>query len=1319
VLYETDPDDVIAPPFPEPVHYFFECVVDESTGECLVDEDGVLEVLVRGDLTRSFTGYSISLDYDQTDLDYLGFVPPESFEQTATFSLCPTDAGVGCFGFATASMTYREGTIGAPFPNVELGVFRFLVEEVNEETTASISFSSFDAGGQSFTNTLAVEENDIAQNVPVGLLGEPIEITLLPPPPPGLVIACTVEERRATSALVRVEWSSELLRYESLDLSFSNGESVLQATRDWDLSSDLFEISLAGVISVEASAERLDGEGDGPELAACEFVNVFRPTVTGCADGQDGAQITWSLDQEVDTFNIYKNGARIDVVSGSADEFVSVDGNPSEDGGDLYEVGAVLRGVEGLRDRCSGNDPDPCTTEDPRQVFARLDLRIRPSSPNVVRFRWRNGEAYDVLRAFLRFEPLPGDLESVAADLFGEGGIELDPTQTELAWDGEFDFGGAMPGSYTLTLRGENPEPAQGSCVGDGAVLSKDVSLETVDVLIPELSEVALSCSREGVSDVLATWSEPWRGFDARMTLTAHHTVNSEVVPDDEVVIRDILLSDTFFLFPALEPIGSWEVTLSATYIATTDADILSTSCDPIAFTPTLTTGQVDVALGQEAFEIPILGRGVFGAVSGFELTLEFPGVITIDGFEDVVAGENGRKSIHLVSGNDLFVDPDPDGDGRSTGDVVLMALTARVPSDATELAGTDPQSLLIADAMISFARSGESRVVNSVPGQIEFQGRWVMVQQAETVAGSDDEVRIAIRLSFNAPDAFPEYRFSGFQIHLEWDPTQLELLPFRSEDLADTILRQPGEYDENGDNLLGVVFPPLEDLTGDLLDSTNASGDLNIGWLSFPQLNPTLGEEYLRPVTDSELIVCRFRSRLPATAPETFAPIRFVVDPVDPSENRTAFFPHVDVPGVRPIDAFFDGGILVHETKGALNVVSMQPSRGPITGGNTVTIRGRGLDGGSGTKPTIRLRDFNGDVVTVPEDSITLDEIDGSREVRFVVPDGLAPHDGESARRPLPPTLSLVFNVEVDNGFGTAAAGSYFYQAPTLTGVDVTSVRSFGGDFLRLSGTGFSRQTRIEFHPDGFGPVEAFTFDARSFDESGTSLVIESPALPAPDDGELFRSARLVVRFEDVIVGLDPVAVLTLEETIRILPSDGEPPSVRVTSIDPSSGLRCEDTEVVIRGSGFTPSTRVKFGSVDADVTFDSSTLLRATAASIATAGSVIVEVTELGMVASGGPHVFEYENPPDFIRGDVDASGSLSVGDATLLASLVLGQASAFPPNPDALDANDDGSVNLSDVIAILGYLFGGQGPLPEPFGDDGDVAGQDPTEGDGIGC
>ena len=48
------------------------------------------------------------------------------------------------------------------------------------------------------------------------------------------------------------------------------------------------------------------------------------------------------------------------------------------------------------------------------------------------------------------------------------------------------------------------------------------------------------------------------------------------------------------------------------------------------------------------------------------------------------------------------------------------------------------------------------------------------------------------------------------------------------------------------------------------------------------------------------------------------------------------------------------------------------------------------------------------------------------------------------------------------------------------------------------------------------------------------------------------------------------------------------------------------------------------------------------------------------------------------------------------------------------DAGDANDDGGLNISDPIYLLGYLFGDGPVIPPPFPGPGD----DPT-GDPLGC
>ncbi len=61
------------------------------------------------------------------------------------------------------------------------------------------------------------------------------------------------------------------------------------------------------------------------------------------------------------------------------------------------------------------------------------------------------------------------------------------------------------------------------------------------------------------------------------------------------------------------------------------------------------------------------------------------------------------------------------------------------------------------------------------------------------------------------------------------------------------------------------------------------------------------------------------------------------------------------------------------------------------------------------------------------------------------------------------------------------------------------------------------------------------------------------------------------------------------------------------------------------------------------------------------------------------------------------------------------VLGDLGTRPPScEDAADANDDGIIDISDVMATLGTLFLDDGPLPSPSG----FRGLDPT-GDALGC
>ncbi len=82
-------------------------------------------------------------------------------------------------------------------------------------------------------------------------------------------------------------------------------------------------------------------------------------------------------------------------------------------------------------------------------------------------------------------------------------------------------------------------------------------------------------------------------------------------------------------------------------------------------------------------------------------------------------------------------------------------------------------------------------------------------------------------------------------------------------------------------------------------------------------------------------------------------------------------------------------------------------------------------------------------------------------------------------------------------------------------------------------------------------------------------------------------------------------------------------------------------------------------------------------------------------------------------FTRGDSNADGTVDVSDA-VSTLLYLFEQGAVPPCRDAADANDSGAVDLGDAVRTLGYLFGGELPLPHPFGR----CGLDATV-DSLGC
>lgn len=82
-------------------------------------------------------------------------------------------------------------------------------------------------------------------------------------------------------------------------------------------------------------------------------------------------------------------------------------------------------------------------------------------------------------------------------------------------------------------------------------------------------------------------------------------------------------------------------------------------------------------------------------------------------------------------------------------------------------------------------------------------------------------------------------------------------------------------------------------------------------------------------------------------------------------------------------------------------------------------------------------------------------------------------------------------------------------------------------------------------------------------------------------------------------------------------------------------------------------------------------------------------------------------------FVRGECNGSSPINLADPIFLLTFLFIDP-LIPPCRDACDINDDGSVNLADVIYELSHLFsGGPPPLPPTS-----LCEEDPTD-DGLDC
>ena len=76
-----------------------------------------------------------------------------------------------------------------------------------------------------------------------------------------------------------------------------------------------------------------------------------------------------------------------------------------------------------------------------------------------------------------------------------------------------------------------------------------------------------------------------------------------------------------------------------------------------------------------------------------------------------------------------------------------------------------------------------------------------------------------------------------------------------------------------------------------------------------------------------------------------------------------------------------------------------------------------------------------------------------------------------------------------------------------------------------------------------------------------------------------------------------------------------------------------------------------------------------------------------------------YEYPAVAAFVRGDTNSDGRVDLSDVVAVLRYLFA-ARAAPSCLRTADANDNGEVDIADAVYILGYLFGGGPVLPAPF-------------------
>lgn len=1055
--------------------------------ECSTSTDTTATVIVVGNLAQSYSGYRLTLDYDETLFNFTSFIEPPNFSQNASVSVCSDTQG--CGEFVSVDVSFQN-TTGAPGEDILLGTFHFSKNVVEEPDQAEIFLANGLVGGSSNekSNTVNIFEAGASVDAEVGLEGEPFIVTFLPPALPLLEIAeCSITEVLDSEISAMVAWRSPAdVIFASFEVEIKDSitevpEIIVLGPADSD-----YAFTFRGAeANVTVTGKGLAGE----DIASvgCTISGVFRPRVT-CNHNLSANQnlIEWTIQTPVNGFNIYKNGGFRSSTSPTATSFT--DFNPSI-GGDVYEVAGRVNvnnvSTEGPRGACENGpvgDQNSQETDAPGSLLPSLQVRPDPSSPNILHFTWRNGEGYDelVLKLFREVE----DDDGVISVLVHEETF-TSPTIRSV-YEGILDEGGVEPGNYKFSVQG---------FIDDRA--SDEVNSFVISVPLPIL-QVSFTCQPRNGNGVFLSWDMPWQGYDD-LTLTS--TVRDEAGNIKEGPSEAGLLMEGVDLsFENLAETGVYEFTLTASYTKELPFDLqnnlnfLTRTCT-VEFRPSLKLEVVETGVGLRNVLIPIRGD-LFGELTGFTVAIDLPEVYQVDPSLD---NEGKPVSIH-INNKDAVIDDGfalPDGDDRiirfsvsnanfSPGeDIILAWISGSIPEDfsleeAHELRFSGDMFHTYRDS--SGDTSGDPVAVfkNDSNGRLLIRKRFMSLDSATAIGGSGQPVVVRTYLTFDPvpPAEGRAYGLWAFTVQLKWDPALLELQDPISLDQLETVVA--GE---------GTLFLPLPGA----IQTARQNGNIDVTWFGLlpDPVNPVIIESGF----NMPLLVLKFLPLVPQMPTGDTALIEFVTLENGGTGNLTQVVPTFLPPDGPPLETTFGGAIEIKPSSEIPALLEIEPNTGSLIGGSDVMLTGINMLSG--------VNDFFRDVKIefvrrlpgqVPIKRLVTDfDTDISDNLlKFTVPSA-----GSEFYKPV--FASERFDVELTTPKGRdVLVAGYRYDYLRLRSMDVSSGSAAGGDRVEITGSGISQNAKVNFHV--VNVEQPFQATVEEISQDGTRIVLVTPPMPGQE---------------------------------------------------------------------------------------------------------------------------------------------------------------------------------------------------------------------------